>query len=111
MFPAHTCRIKGYTEEDRIMTYTDDELEELHGAYIELPDGMQKRVTFEQFCAKPSYYVREAAFRSLEADAIYCGDCEFFEEWEEAHPYGDGSACETLCECTGNAQSCPRLLP
>lgn len=91
--------------------YTDEQIEDFACAYEELPEWMQRRVTFDQFCAAPKRYINEAEFEDMEADSLICGDlgCDYFEEWSEPHPYGDGSACETLCECKGRADVCPRL--
>lgn len=37
-----------------------------------------------------------------------CADCQFYNEWQEPHPYGETVAYETLGECTvGAIEECP----
>lgn len=37
-----------------------------------------------------------------------CDECKFLDCWDEHHPYGDGTAVESLCECkVKNPLDCP----
>jgi hypothetical protein len=39
-----------------------------------------------------------------------CYDCPHYREWEESHPYGEGSASETLWECLAtDPKECRRM--
>lgn len=39
-----------------------------------------------------------------------CADCEYYSETYQSHPYGMGTATETLGECACNFdEDCPRL--
>jgi hypothetical protein len=42
-------------------------------------------------------------------DRTACEDCPFFEQWVERHPYGMGTADETLSDCqlTHEPTDCP----
>lgn len=41
-------------------------------------------------------------------DGASCPDCPKYHEWQEHHPYGMGTAAETLNECTADkVDDCP----
>lgn len=41
-------------------------------------------------------------------DGYHCRECVYKHCWEERHPWGMGTAAETLCECqVPRADECP----
>jgi len=39
-----------------------------------------------------------------------CHCCKFYDAWQEPHPYGEGTAYESLAECScTHDEQCPRF--
>lgn len=51
----------------------------------------------------------DTVFEQVYDDGIWCErDCRFLYTWSEHHPYGMGTAAETLSECRcPDARGCP----